>query len=51
MTYRRRIDFSLLALAMLLALQASLASYGLGLVGNVAQLTQSRLEAVAQAGR
>ena len=51
MTYRRRFDFSLLTLVTLLVLQASIASYGLGIFHDVAQFTQSRLAAVAAAGR
>ena len=51
MTSSRRFDFSLLALATLLVLQASIASYSLGLLRDVAQATQERLAFVADAAR
>ena len=51
MTTHRRIDFSLIAIALLLALQASIASYGLRLVRDVAAGTHEKLVEVARAGR
>ena len=50
MTYGR-FDFSALALATLLVIQAGIASYAFGLVQNVAGNTHERLLAVAQATR
>jgi hypothetical protein len=50
MTYRR-FDFSALALATLLVIQAGIASYGLGFVKDVAGSTHERLLAVVQAAR
>jgi hypothetical protein len=50
MTYRR-FDFSGLALATLLVIQASIASYGLGLVTDIASTTHARLGAVVEATR
>ena len=47
----RRFDFSALALATLLLIQAGIASYGLGLVKDVAGATHSRLMAVAASTR
>jgi len=47
----RRFDFSLLAIATLLMIQASIASYGLGIVRDVADTTHARLVAVAAAAR
>ena len=50
MTYRR-FDFSALAIATLIVIQASIASYELGLVKNIAGTTHARLRAVAEAAR
>ena len=50
MTYRR-FDFSALALATLLVIQAGIASYAFGLVKNVAGSTHERLEAVVASSR
>ena len=50
MTYRR-FDFSALVLATLLVIQAGIASYGLGLVKDVAGATHARLMAVAASAR
>ena len=51
MTTHRRFDFSLLAIALLLAVQASIASYGLRLVRDVAVGTHEQLVIVGRAGR
>ena len=47
----RRFDFSALALATLLVIQAGIASFGLGFVKDVAGSTHERLLAVVQASR
>ena len=47
----RRFDFSALALATLLVIQAGIASYGLGFVKDVASSTHERLLAVVRATR
>jgi hypothetical protein len=47
----RRFDFSTLALATLLAIQVGIASYGLGVVKDVAGTTHARLQAVVQSSR
>ena len=49
MTTHRRFDLSLFALITLLVLQASIASYGLGIVRDVAATTRARLTAVVDA--
>ena len=51
MTSHRRFDFSLVVLAALLVVQATIVSYGMGFVRDIAGDTQERLTAVAQAGR
>ena len=51
MTTRRSFDFSLLAIAALLVVQMSIASYGMGLFRDVAHTTRDQLAAVAHAGR
>lgn len=51
MTTGSRFDFSLLALAALLLIQASIASYGLDLARDVVGSTHARLAAVASATR
>ena len=47
----RRFDFSVLALATLLVIQAGIASYGLGFMKDVAGNTHARLLAVVEASR
>jgi len=47
----RRFDLSLLAIAALLVLQTSLASYGVAFVRDIAVTTHERLAAVAHAAR
>ena len=47
----RRFDFSAFVLAALLVIQAGIASYGLGLVKDVAGATHARLMAVAASAR
>ena len=47
----RRFDFSALVLATLLVIQVGIASYGLGLVKDVAGTTHARLQAVAESSR
>jgi hypothetical protein len=51
MTTHSRFDFSLFAIVTLLVLQAGIASYGLGVVRDVAGLTHARFAAVADASR
>ena len=47
----RRFDFSALALATLLLIQAGIASYAFGFVKDVADATHERLMAVAHSAR
>ena len=47
----RRFDFSALALATLLLIQAGIASYAFGFVKEVAGSTHARLQAVVESSR
>jgi hypothetical protein len=51
MTIHKPFDFSLLAIATLLVIQAGIASYGLGFVGDLAATTRAELTTVARAVR
>jgi hypothetical protein len=51
MTTHKPFDLSLLAIATLLVIQAGIASYGLGFVGDIATTSRAEITAVARAVR